>query len=173
MAKTKEPTIKDSVLIFKDALSRSKMSPMLYQNRIIYSRHKAGHSVLTAVEPELWSWAIQDQDIRSMLTMYDIKKDPDLVSVFRYGEGMDYEDWIPLDPEKMYSGDLVQLKIDGFEYDIPINVKVFPLKLRKNEFSGFSYRVTMTDKVVLSIRKKFETPITGTSFYMVIPFQVI
>ena len=173
MAKTKEPTIKDSVLIFKDILQRSKMSPMIYQNRIIYSKHKDGHTVLTVAEPELWSWAIMDNDIRDMLTQHDITKQPELISKFNYGEGMDYNDWLPIDPDKMYSGDLIQLKIDGFEYDIPINVKVFPLKLRKNEFNGFSYRITTTDKIVLSIRKKFETPIIGTGFYMVTPFQVI
>ena len=173
MAKTKEPTVKDSVLIFKDVLTRSKMSPLIYQNHVIYSLHKEGYSVLTVVEDELWNWASQDPDIRGKLVPADPHKNHEILQKFIYAEGMDSDNWISLDPDKMYSGELIQLKIDGFEYDIPVNVKVFPLKLRKNEFSGFAYRVTKMDKFTLSIRKKFETPIPGTSFYMVIPFQII
>ena len=173
MAKAKEPTNQDCLLIFKDILNRSKLDLMIYQNQTILSIHKDGHSVLTVAEPELWAIAMEDEEFRTKVIPFDMEKHGDLRFKFRYAERAFNDDWISIDPDKMYSGDLVQLKIDGLEYDIPINVKVFPLKLRKTEFNGFAYRVTKTDRVILCIRKRFDNLLPGKGFCMITPFQVI
>ncbi len=174
MAKTKEPTIKDSLLIFKDVLKRSKISNLVYQKNVIMGKHKDGYTVFFIVEEDLWILASQDGDIMNNMVALDTEKYPHIVKKFLLAEGMNIDEWIGIDPDQMYSGELVHITIDNLDYDIPINVKVFPLKLRKTEFTGFAYRITTTaDARVITIRKKFETPIPDTGFYIAVPFQIV
>jgi len=159
-------------LIFNDIMKRSKLSsPRLYQNQTIIIPKKDDGTVAIIVEPDLWA-ALMETEFKDTLQPFDPAKDLTYKDKFTYFSIMN-DDWIPIDPEKMYSGDLVHLKIEGFEYTIPINVKIFPVKLRKTEFTNFSYQVIRREKVILVVRKKFETPIPNTAFTMNIPYQVI
>lgn len=173
MAK-KEPTIQDAVDIFMTVLTRIKATGFRRNNRVLYVDSDKCNNILLIPDVGLWNVLSEDQDINEMTRELNPAVDTDKyrIQMTSIGDKMD-EEWMPIDDAKMSSGEIIYIKMDGFDYDIEINNTIFPLRFKKAEFGDFSYRIFNEPFHSFVIRKKFVSPINDASFYIVRVFRII
>ena len=174
MAGKKVLTVNDSVNIFKDVMNRAGMYDFIYSNRIMISKNLNNGTAIIVPEQDLWNALIDDSELKPHMVEYDESKHGDLRDKFSYGTCMDEDIWISIDPALMYQGEIINISIKGFEYKVPINRALIPVRLKKVEYSHFSYRISRTnDAAILIMRKKFEAPVPNTNFNMLTIYQVV
>lgn len=159
MAKKKEPTVDDALKSFKDIMNRAELSKFIYVNNKMISQNKAGKSILIIVNQILWSKLIDDPEFKANIKELDLSKESEskLQPLFKYGDELE-DGWINVDTDIIYKGDIFEVKINGFDYKLPIHRNLIPLKLRKAEYNNIKYKVFLNPNT-LGIKKKFEFPI--------------
>ena len=157
MAKKKEPSIDDILKEFESVMLRASLSDYYHVNNIMLSKNPKGHSVLIVPDQLLWDKIMESETLKPHISELDISKPAEqaMLSKFKYGEDLDSSLWIEIDPNELYSGKIIKIKIDGFEYDVSINKNFLPLKLKKAEFNGITYRVFFEEHIVLALKKHF------------------
>lgn len=178
MAAKKEQSVEDGVKIFKDVIKRASLNEFIHVNRSLYgiTTGKKNTPVMMTLESELWNHIIDDPDLKSKITELDITKVENLDTKQKmiYADDMLNSDgWFQIDEEKMTKGDIIHISLDGYQYDIPINKVLFPIKFKKSESNNFYYKVFLKPSVVLVLKKKYESPVEGSSFYLGRAFRVL
>lgn len=176
MAKKKIPSIEDALKIFKDVMQRASLTSYQYVNNIMLSKNPGGNTIVIIPEQELWLKIIDDEEMKPVLKELDIS-DPeqnDKMQVLQYAKDLDGEPWIDIDPEVLFKGKIFKISLKGFDYEVPINKGLLPLKLRKAEYNNIKYRVFTNPNLVLSLKKQFDFPaIEHCGFTIIRMFQVI
>ena len=176
MAKKKLPSIEDALESFRNVMTRSSLSSYVYVDYKLLSKSPKGYSILIIPDQELWNQILNDEEFKSNMTELN-PEDPDTEAqkeLFIYGEDQTSDGWIEADPEILFKGKVFKIKIHGFEYEIPINRDLLPLKLRKAEYNNISYRVFTSPNVVLALRKRFDfKDVDGGGFTIMRMFKVL
>lgn len=175
MGKKKEPTLQDGLKIFKDVMTRASLSDYTYVNRVMLSKSPKGHTILIIPDVGLWNLILDDPDIRPHLRSLDINDANDRATqpLFAFGESIDGPEWIDIDPEILRAGKVINITIDGFEYEPVISRECLPVKLRKAEYNEITYRVFLTPSYVLALKKHFSFQVEGGSFTMMRLFKIL
>lgn len=176
MAKKKVPSVDDAIKIFKDAMQRASLSDYLYVNKTLFSTNPKGNSIVIIPEQELWMKMIDDPDLKDHMKELnpEIPQDYEKLQLIQYTADLDADTWIDVDTDVLFKGKLFRISVKGFEYELPINKGLLPLKLRKAEYNNISYRVFTKPNVVLSLKKRFDFPsVDECGFTMIRMFQVI
>lgn len=160
MAKKKEPSIDEALNIFKDAINRaSLLSPFLYTNSTLLSENAIGKTTLLVPETNLWLKLLEDNDLKESIREIDISNpiEHDKLELYQYAEKIEDKSlWYDLNTDDLYAGKIIKIKIsDKYDYDVPINKNILPIKLKKSEFNNISYRIFIRKHIVLAIKKKF------------------
>lgn len=176
MAKKKLPSIEDALESFRNVMTRSSLSSYVYVNSEMLSKTPKGYSVLIIPDQELWNQIIKDSEFQVQMKELDMES-PEANAqreLFTYGENISSEGWIEADPDILFKGKVFKIKIHGFEYEIPINRDLLPLKLRKAEYNNISYKVFTSPNVVLALKKRFDfKDVEGGGFSIMRMFKVL
>lgn len=175
MATKKEPSIDDALKYFKDVIQRASLTNYVHYNGKLISKNPKGKSILIIPEKELWVKIKEESDISNNITELDIndKDYGNIISMFECMDNLDDNSWIDVDIDNLYKGNLLKVSIKDFEYQVPINKNMIPLKLKKSEFTDIKYKVFIKPLLVLGIKKKFPFPIEGYSFSIIRLFKII
>lgn len=175
MAKKKIPSVDDAIKIFKDVMLRASLSDYLYVNNMLISKNQKG-TILVIPDNELWLKLLDDPEIKEHLQELDISipEHYEKSQLMVYGEDLENESWVETDSEILYKGKIFKINIKGFEYEVPINRDLLPLKLKKAEYNNISYRVFIKPNVTLVLKKRFNFPdIEECGFTIVRMFKII
>lgn len=177
MAKKKEPSLADSLNNFKDTMLRASLSNYVYVNRNLITTHPKGYSVIIIPEKDLWTTLIDDDEMKKNMREVILTNPDDfeLSDLTKYCDDIDNRDiWIELDAETLYKGKIIRVKVhDDFEYDVPINRDLLPLKLKKAEYNDIAYRIFTSESPMLCIKKRFNYPLPDAGFTMIRVFSII
>ncbi|MCM1215425.1 MAG: hypothetical protein NC548_13010 [Lachnospiraceae bacterium] len=176
MAKKKLPSIEDALELFKQVMTRSSLSNYVYVNNTMLTKSPKGYSVVIIPEQELWNKIIEDESLKSDMRELDEDNQNDAAQkeLIVYGDQINDNGWIEADPNVLFAGKVFKIKIHGFEYEIPINRDLLPLKLRKAEYNNIAYRVFTAPSVVLALKKKFDyKDVDGGGFTIMRLFKVL
>lgn len=175
MARKKEPSVDDALNIFKDVMRRASLSNYLYVNKIMFAKNIQDKSIFIIPDQELWLKIIDDPDIKPNLKELDISNpnEASLKNLFSYLEYIDDPSWIDIDIETLFAGKIYKISIDEFEYQIPINKNLLPLKLKKAEYNKITYRIFKGSSLVLGLKKRFDFPIENCGFSIIRLFKII
>lgn len=176
MAKKKVPSVDDAIKIFKDAMQRASLSDYLYVNKTLFSTNPKGNSIVIIPDQSLWENLIDDPEIKDHLKEINPENTEhyEKLQLLPYAENIDGDMWTNIDAEVLFRGKLFRISVKGFEYELPINKGLLPMKLRKAEYNNISYHVFTKPNIVLSLKKRFDFPaIEECGFTMIRMFQVI
>lgn len=179
MAAKKEPNIDEAVNIFKDVMQRASLSNYVHINAIMLSENNKGNSILVIPESNLWLKLLEDVDLKDHIKEIDISnpQEHDKLELYQYAESLENKSlWFDFNIEDLFKGKVIKIKVsDQYDYDVPINKNMIPIKLRKSEFNNISYRVfTGGNHIVLALKKKFVYEgISEASFSMIRLLKVI
>lgn len=186
LAKKKVPSIEDAIELFKETMIRVSLASYYQVNNILLSINNDQNKILIIPDPELWEemWSnrgVEDiEEFKKSDPLFRVKElditvpeEYEFQQWFQYGENL-VDNWIPIDlKEDLFTGKIFKINIKGYEYDIPINRELMPIKLKKSEFENISYRVFLKPLPILSIKKRFDFPIEGCGFTLMRLFQII
>lgn len=173
MGKKKEPSIIDSLNLFKDVMKRASILDYLYVNKNVFCITSKGMRVYIYFDQTLWNAIMDDEDLKSHFKEVDINKEEQRIVADRLSYFNDLENgWIEMDPEKVYKGETFKISIDGFSYDININKSIYPVRFKKAELNNFAYKVDMKH-MILFIKKKFDGAVEDSSFTIMRGFNII
>ena len=177
MAKKNQPSIEDAIKSFKEVMQRASLSNYYYVGNVIISKNNDGNTILVIPEQLLWDKLIEDETWKteSNFREPDVTKpqEANLSSWAEYGKDLE-ADWFPIDIDAdLYTGKVFKIKINGYEYKISINRDLMPMKLKKTEYEGVSYKVFLKPLQVLAVKKKFEGVVDGGGFTIIRLFQII
>lgn len=177
MATKKVPSVEDAVKTFKDVMTRASLENYLYVNKTLisqFSNSKKEFYVLIVPEQELWNKLIEDTELNIKELDVNNKDQYNLLQKMSYVNDLTNEAWIELDSEKFYKGEIINIRPEGFEYNIPINKELLPFKLRKAEYNNFSYRIFINNNsFVIALKKYFEPKVDECGFTIIRLFQII
>ena len=175
MAKKKEPSIEDSVALFKDIIKRASFDSFIRYNTILYSKNKKGYGSILIPEQKLWDELIKDKEFISMVRELDPSNIDDRALLEKLGPCNDInnENWITIDDEEMTSGKTIEISLPGFNYNIPINKGIFPIRFKKSESNNFAYKVYNNPFLLLSIKKKFDGFVEDSGITLIRIFQIL
>lgn len=175
MASKKQPSIDDALSYFKDVMKRSNIIEFKHVNSMIHAVNAKDVSVIIVPDQLLWNAIIEDEELKSHMDELDISKPENSIiqEKFTYAQDLNGNSWIEINGETMYAGEMVNITIDGFKYEIPVNKGLFPTRLKKAEYNNFAYRIYTQPRLALVLKKKFEGPIENTSFSIIRAFQVL
>lgn len=187
MAKKKIPTLDDAIKAFKDVTTRASLSSYYHVNQILLSNNADGNKILVIPDGALMGGLTEDPEIKMEALDIGIPEQYELNKWFKYGKDLESEGWLPIDvTEELFSGKIFKVKIAQYEYSVPINRELLPLKLKKAEYDGISYRIFGTYKnigggvvaaepIIMGIKKRFEGPaeVNDAGFSMIRLFQVV
>ena len=155
MAKKKESSISDIVNVVKDIVKRSKAESFVSNNRVLMGYTNKKMKFYLSFDIAIWNAILDDEELKKMISEFDVStgtaKD---VMGFSYCERPD-ENFIEINPESMYNGENMNIKIDGYEYDVTINKGIFPVRFKKAEFNNIEYKLYMDKYPVLVLRKRW------------------
>lgn len=174
MAKAKEPSVDDALVIFKDVMNRSSISNYVHLNGIMIGKNDKDKNVIIVPDKSLWLKISEDEDIKSKLKEIDISDPAESENklIISYAE-VDPK-YIDIDIDTLFKGSVIKIKVsDEFTYEIPINKNLLPLKLKKNEFNNIGYWIFNKPSLVLALRKRFDFPIDNYGFSMIRLFKII
>lgn len=175
MASKKVPSVEDALKIFKDVMLRALLTDYLYVNKSMLSKNPKDHSILIIPDQTLWVKIIEDDELKSHIQELDIN-DPEQyksLQLFEYGNQLDGDVWVDIDPEILFKGKVFKISMKGFDYEVPINRALLPLKLRKAEYNNISYRVFTKPSLMLVLKKRFDFPLEDCGFTIMRMFKVI
>lgn len=177
MASKKVPSVEDAVKTFKDVMTRASLENFLYVNKTLisqFSNSKKEFYVLILPQQELWNKLIEDPELNIKELDVTNKDQYNLLQKILYADDITDEAWIELDSEKFYKGQIINIRPEGFEYDIPINKDLLPFKLRKAEYNNISYKIFIkNNSFVIALKKYFEPKLDECGFNIIRLFQII
>lgn len=171
MAKKKEPSFDEALNIFNDVMQRASLTNYDYVNNILISKNDKGTV-----------WIIPDRLIcenvfsnnKELKEVSPTTEDGlNLIKITSLLNDIDSDDWIEIDPNVIYNGSIMNIFIDGFDYDIRINRNLIPLKLRKAEVNNIAYRLFNKENLILGLKKRFEYALPEMGFTLVRLFQIL
>lgn len=176
MAKKKNTTVDDSLNYFKEIMKRASLSNYLYVNEIMISQNPKNQSIIIIPEHELWLKIVDDEEIKSQIKELDVNipKERELNSLTVYGSDLNSKEWIDLDIDSLFAGKIIKVSIHDFDYDVPINKNLIPLKLKKSEYNNITYRIFKNNnQLVLALKKTFTFSIDNCNFTIIRLFKII
>lgn len=177
MAAKKVPSVEDAVKIFKDVMNRASLEKFIYLNKTLisqFSNSKKEFYVLILPQQELWNKLIEDHELNIKELDVSDKDQYKLLQKISYANDITDEAWIELDSEKFYKGQIINIRPEGFEYDIPVNKELLPFKLRKAEYNNISYKIFIkNNSFVIALKKYFEPKLDECGFTIIRLFQII
>lgn len=176
MAKKKVPSVEDAINRFRDVMLRASLSDYLYVNQTMISKNPKDNSIIIIPDQDLWIRLIDDEELKNHIKELDItnKDHSEQMKLCSYSDDLIHESWIEIDPNILFTGKIFKIGVKGFEYELPINRGLLPLKLRKAEYNNISYRVFTKPNLVLALKKRFDFPaIENCGFTMIRMFQII
>lgn len=173
MGKKREPSINDSLTHFKDVMRRASLSNYQYVNHNVLCTTGKDVKLLIHFDQLLWNAIMDDEEIKDQFKELDISKENDrkVADQLKYLDEIE-EGWIDINPELLYNGEMIQIKIDGFDYKIPINKTIYPIRFKKAEYNNFGYKIKK-DPLILLVKKKFEGAVDDSSFTIMRGFNII
>lgn len=157
---------------FKEIMfNRYGISSFIHENGIMYSLTN-GVTILTIPEQILWDEIIEDEELKSMMTPLN-PEDSNFKLVqemMRYADDIDGNSWFGLDADKLFNNNVINIDVLTYGYSVPISRGLFP-KMRKAEYSQFSYRIFLEPRTVLALKKKWKAP--TTCFTTIRPFLLV
>jgi hypothetical protein len=140
-------------------------------NGILLSKNKLDRIILVIPDKPLLEKLLENKNITIEELIMD---NPDFKyynELFKYGEGLADDAWIPL-PDDFYDGGSVEITLKDYDYPVEINNSLLPLKLKKSENCDITYRIFM-DPLVIGLKKDFKSVNDGFRFSMLRLFRVI
>ena len=172
MAGKKKPSPNEALDIFKDITDRASLKMFYYNNRQMISKNPKGANIIIIPDIELWNMILESfKDVIREIDMLDVDQS-NMAELFKYTSDLS-NNWLDLDTNNLYQGDVLKITIDGFNYELSINKGLIPLKLRKAEYNNISYKIFKDEGYLLGLKKRFDYPLEGYLFTIVIIFQII
>lgn len=167
----------NAVEVFKDVMQRASLSDYFCVNRFLLSISPKGFAVLMKFDDSLLDKLMEDEEFKKHVKEIDINVPEEralLDEKFIHAEKFDKSGWVPVDAEKLYSGERLKITLDNFAYSIEFNKDFLPLKLKKAEYTEIEYGVFSEKGIFLGVKKKFITkdPALG-DFIIMRMYQVI
>lgn len=177
MAKKKVSTVDDALKVFKDTMSRALLTNYYHVDNIILSKNNNDNTILIVTDNDLWNKLIEDETWKKETKIRElditIPEEYDLNKRVEYGRDLE-SDWLPIDMDSgLYDGKIFKIKINGYDYNITINRDLMPMKLKKAEYDGVSYRVFKSPSQILAIKKRFDNVVEGFGFTIIRLFKII
>ena len=177
MAKKKVPSAEDALKSFKEVMQRASLSSYYYVDNTIVSKNDSNNNILVIQDPLLWEKLIDDEEWKKENDLKEIDPtDQDgsgLSSWVEYVRDLK-SNWLDIDVESdLHTGKIFKIKINSYEYKITINRDLMPMKLKKSEYEGISYKVFSKPLHILGIKKRFEGVVEGYGFTIIRLFQII
>jgi hypothetical protein len=141
-------------------------------NGILLSKNKLDRIVIVVPDKLLLEGLIEDKTINIEELTIDHQYFKYYNNLFKYGEGIDSDDWISLQSDELYAGNTIDINIKDYECPIQINKDLLPIKLKKSEYENIFYRIFM-DPLIIGLRKDFKSINEGYSFSMLTLFRII
>lgn len=171
MATKRKPSVTDGVQLFREIVNRSKLHQFRFVNRDLICRTNKDLKLLFHFDQTLWN-ALMEDEIAKSFTELDITKDDDRSSMEMTAYTEKQNGWIDIAAEDMYSGKVLDIAIEGFDYQIQIGKSIFPIRFKKAEYNNFAYRVDY-DPRRLTVRKIFPGTVEDSSFMVLRVFNVV
>jgi len=172
MAGKKKPSPNEALDIFKDITDRASLKMFYYNNRQMISKNPKGANIIIIPDIELWNMILESfKDVIREIDMLDVDQS-NMAELFKYTSDLS-NNWLDLDTNNLYQGDVLKITIDGFNYELSINKGLIPLKLRKAEYNNISYKIFKDEGYLLGLKKRFDYPLEGYGFTIVRIFQII
>lgn len=172
MAGKKKPSPNEALDIFKDITDRASLKMFYYNNRQMISKNPKGSNIIIIPDIELWNMILESfKDVIREIDMLDVDQSS-MAELLKYTSDLS-TNWLDLDTDNLYQGDVLKITIDGFNYELSINKGLIPLKLRKAEYNNISYKVFKDEGYLLGLKKRFDYPLEGYGFTLVRIFQII
>jgi hypothetical protein len=175
MAKKTQPSVEDAIKSFKEVMQRASLSDYYYVGNILLSKNTSNSKILVVPDQDLWVKLIDDEEFKPFLKEPDLTnpEESNIPAWMEYGKEID-TDWIPIDiSADLYTGKVFRITLNKYEYKIPINRDLMPMKLKKSEYEGVAYRVFYKPLQILAIKKRFENVLDGYGFTIIRLFQII
>lgn len=171
--------MESAVASFKEVTCRALLSNYYYVGNIIVSSNISGNNILIIPDQELWNNLIEDNiwKVGCQLREPNINIPEEFIiqSWIVYGKDL-VTDWFPITLDAdLYTGKVFKIKINDYEYKISVNRDLMPMKLKKPEYEGISYKVFHKPLPVLAIKKRFEGAegVESSGFTIIRLFQII
>ena len=173
MAGKKLTSITDELARFKDIILKNGFGSIRYQNHTMYADSPKG-GLIIHVEDVLWNAIIEDAEIKSMMKelITTDKTDRLIIEKLTYCDNA-AENWVDIDAMKIYDGSIINISIEDFQYQIPINKNLFLIKFKKSDAVDFSYQLITSPRLSLILRKEFKSKIPGANWTIFRIFQVL
>ena len=173
MGKKKEPSVNDSLDLFKEIIKRAGLKDFTYIGTNMFCRTAKDINLSFHFDQPLWAIIIDDNDLKDKLKEVNITTvvGNRIATILEYCNDLK-DGWVELDSQVLYDGGMIEISIDGFDYTIPINKTIFPIKFKKAEYNNFGYKVYLNNKV-LSIKKTFDGTVPNASFTILRTFHFI
>ena len=173
MAKANKSSLEDAINIFKDVMQRASLSDYFHVNRTLVSKNEKENSVIIPIDQTLWNSIMDIPEIKDHVTELTTNTSDDMLIANMCSQCNDVTiSWLELDSTQLYSGNIIKVKIEGFDYDVSISKALIPLKLKKSEFTNISYRV-FPDTMILALKKRFDYPLEEHGFSIIRLFKII
>lgn len=166
MAKTKVESVEKSLERFKDIKERCKVKQLIQLNNLLMGMNEKEVTIIFKLDSDLMN-VIDKSDIIPI----DLNNPDHSI----YNEYSNYTDdpLIDIDTESLFKGDILDIKINNFEYPVSISKDSFPFKLKKAEYNEIGYKIYNSPKHVLSLSKKFISTLDNHSFTLYRLFQIV
>lgn len=153
-------------------VERSKLTDCRNANGVIIGVTPEKKKVLMVPDTKLLTLLLE-LDGDNKVTAYDIeeKSTGEYRSWFDYGLRLTEPGWLEIDGEKLGAGETITIQLADDQPSVYLSKDSLPLKLKKAEFTGLSYRVFPAEKVV-GIRKRFEN-LSDHGFELIQLYQII
>lgn len=158
--------------LWQEIIDRANLTELRNVNGVVIGLTAEMKKTLLVPEPGLLTLLLAD-DAHSKLVPFDRDEATtvDYLPWFDYGLRLSEPGWFELEGEKFYAGETITVQLGEDAPKAYLSKDSLPLKLRKAEFVGLSYRVFSAEKVV-GIRKHFDT-LPEHGFDLLRLFQII
>lgn len=166
MGKTKIESVEKCLERFNDIRERCKVKELIQLNNLLMGMNEKEVTIIFKLDSSLL-----DIIDKSNIIPIDLNNPDHSV----YNEYSNYTDdpLIDIDPESLFKGDILDIKINNFEYPVSISKDSFPFKLKKAEYNNIGYKIYNSPKHLLSLSKKFISTLDNHSFTLFRLFQII
>lgn len=164
MAGKKVSSIQDQFNKFKEIIKKFQVGKILSFNHVMFMHDKEDRLVIMKFDNDLWNVIVEDKEIEISELDPTNEKHKTLIDSTKYIEG---GDWLELNAEDLYKGNIFNLKIEGVPYEIPISRDLFPIKFSKSDAKDFSYQIfTQSNVIMLTIKKEFKLEAVPNSTFI-------
>lgn len=172
MSKKREIIPETAMSLWQEIIDRANLTELRNVNGVVIGLTAERKKTLLIPEPRLLTLLLADET-HSKLLPFDREEITtiDYLPWFDYGLRLSEPGWLELDGEKFYAGETITVQLGEDTPKAYLSKDSLPLKLKKAEFVGLSYRVFPVEKVV-GIRKHFDT-LPEHGFELLRLFQII